>query len=50
MILQKKLMYAGAAGNMDAAKMLIKYGTKKDTKYSKGKTAKDYMLKTSRQP
>jgi len=39
------LMYAGAAGNMDAAKMLIKYGAKKDTKDSKGKTAKDYALK-----
>ncbi|WP_294302011.1 ankyrin repeat domain-containing protein [uncultured Chryseobacterium sp.] len=39
------LMYAATAGNMDAAKMLIKYGAKKDTKDSKGKTAKDYALK-----
>ncbi|WP_415329044.1 ankyrin repeat domain-containing protein [Chryseobacterium sp. MMS23-Vi53] len=36
------LMYAASTGNMDAAKMLIKFGAKKDTKDSKGKTAKNY--------
>lgn len=40
------LMYAAITGNMDNAKMLIKYGAKKDTKDKKGKTAKDHALES----
>lgn len=39
------LMNAAASGNMDAAKMLMKFGAKKEAKDSKGKTAKDYAVK-----
>lgn len=38
------LMEAGISGNMDAAKNLIKFGAKKDTKDNSGKTAKDHAL------
>lgn len=38
------LMHAAMSGNMDAAKILLKFGANKDTKDSKGKTAKDYAL------
>jgi len=39
------LMYAAISGNMDAAKILMKFGAKKDIKDSKGKTAKDHAVK-----
>jgi ankyrin repeat protein len=38
------LMYAAISGQMDTAKMLLKYGAKKDTKDKNGKTAKDHAL------
>ncbi|WP_050009558.1 ankyrin repeat domain-containing protein [Flavobacterium sp. B17] len=40
------LMYAATSGNMDAAKILMKFGAKKDIKDNKGKTAKDYAAKS----
>jgi ankyrin repeat protein len=38
------LMYAAISGQMDTAKMLLKYGANKGTKDKNGKTAKDHAL------
>jgi len=38
------LMHAAISGQMDTAKMLLKYGANKDAKDKNGKTAKDHAL------